>query len=416
MQSAFIKRAGLTLAIVVAGCSAGASSREPEADEATSARSSSAITYETLVDMIRSRNIASIDQLLAQPELPNTFRRGFTAVFKSQSLQYADGMNPRVIVYGEDAKLVFTFTCQTGDCVELPGGGTGPVAGGNHLELVQWRDATKSFEYRDIAFPEGGSGSPTFSDANPAICMGCHEASDPRPNFEPYNQWPGFYGGNDDGAQPDYLTPGESRDTLNRFLASGTTRPRYRHLGELVEGYNYTYSVGGKTYTDPRTAKNHNIDLNEALYFLNDDRIVDRVRKLPFYDDIKYAVLLGLGGSPFSDPLKALGQSDLAALVDRCTSAQEPASRMVQVLYGLGVDSLPWFMSFQPNLKSELIAPAFAVEGKLENGLFALDPELSAAPDQRSAKAQAGWSRILAARTPAAVTAGFQKCVADHPR
>src|SRR5262249_27278095 len=153
---------------------------------------------------------------------------------------------------------------------------------------VQWREASKSFEYRDIAFPESSGFDTTFSEANPSRCLGCHSASDPRPNWEPYNQWPGMYGGNDAGAQPERLVEGESRAKLDQFLATGPTRPRYRRLYDLVEGYNYLHDSGGVHYASPRTEKNHNIDLNEALYLLNNHRIVDRVRKVRFYGDIKH--------------------------------------------------------------------------------------------------------------------------------
>jgi hypothetical protein len=407
----------LAFAIVLAGCSGELRSGKTSTGLHTRATSPREVreaqgpSYETIVDLIGSRKLRSIDALLAQPEFSPAFRRGFTAVFRSKSIQYADPLNPRILLYGEDAKLVLAFTCATGDCVALPGSGIehGPVAGGNDLELVQWRDATKSFEYRSIAFPEAGDGDVVFSDANPMKCLGCHKATDPRPNFEPYDQWPGMYGGNDDGAQPGILTDGESRDTLDQFLATGTSRPRYRRLQELAEGYQYIYDYGGVHSVDARTAKYHNIDLNEALYLLNDERIVDRIRKLPFYDDIKYALVVGLAGAPFSDPLRALGQDDLAALVDDCASGSNEATRMIQLLHGLGVDSLPWFMSFKADVHSQLVAPAFSVEGQVTNGLVALDGDLAA--QDADARAKDGWAHLLATHS---VRDGLAKCAAEQ--
>jgi hypothetical protein len=393
-----------------AGCSSSAGS-PASSDLVASEGLSAAPSYESIVDLVRTRNIRSIDALLGQPEFPRSYLRGFTSVFKSRSIQYADPLNPRIVVYGEDAKLVLAFTCATGDCVALPGGATGPVAGGEHLEIVQWRESSKSFEYRDITFPEGNTGEVTLSEPNPQRCLACHGASDPRPNWEPYNQWPGMYGGDDDGAQPGRLVEGESRESLDRFLATGPQRPRYRWLNDLVDGYQYLYDSGGVHYAAGRTNKNHNIDLNEALYLLNDERIVDRIRKLPFYEDIKYALRLGLSGASLSDPLRALGQTELAGLVDQCTSTGEPASRVIRLLYGLGVDSLPWFLSFGPNVKSELRAPAFSVESQVENALDALDSVLTADRDELSRKALEGWTRILAARP---VHDGLARCAAEQ--
>ena len=100
--------------------------------------------------------------------------------------------------------------------------------------------------------------------------------------------------------------------------------------------------------------QNHNIDLNEAIYLLNDQRMVDRISKLSFYDDIKDALILGLDGASFSDPLRELGQKDIAKLVDGCANGPNAATRMIQLLYGLGVDSLPWFMDFAATLDSQL--------------------------------------------------------------
>jgi hypothetical protein len=278
--------------------------------------------------------------------------------------------------------------------------------------MVQWRDDSKSFEYRDITFPEGAAGTPVFSEANPQQCLGCHTASDPRPNWEPYNQWPGAYGGNDDGAQPAYLTPGESRAELDQFLQTGEARPRYRHLTDLVGGYQYVYTYGGKTYEDARTAVNHNIDLNEALYLLNDARIADRIGKLPFYEDIKHAIILGLEDGAPSDPLHAIGETALGSLLDQCAHSDQEASRVIKLLYGLGVDSLPLFMSFQPSLDSELVAPAFAVEGKVENYLFDADPTLRQNEVARDTLAQDGWKRLLASQP--AVRDSIAKCASER--
>jgi hypothetical protein len=151
--------------------------------------------------------------------------------------------------------------------------------------------------------------------------------------------------------------------------------------------------------------------LNEALYLLNDQRIVDRLRKLPFYEDIKYALMLGLGGAPLSDPLSALGQTDIAALVDRCTASERPASRTIKLLHALGADSLPWFMSFGSSLESELVAPAFSVEYKVTGELTALDADLTADHDVLEQRAQDGWTRILA---NAAVQEGLAMCAAGR--
>jgi hypothetical protein len=393
-RSALGRRAGIAALILAGGCASASGNTGLEGESGSALRTSVPLTYEALVDLVQTRNLRSVDALLGQPEFSRSFLRGFTSVFQSRSIQHADPDNPRIIVYGEDAKLILAFTCAVGDC----SGQSGTVQGGDRLEIIQWREASKSFELRDITFPEAAAGDATFSEANPARCLGCHEASDPRPNFEPYNMWPGMYGGNDDGAQPGRLVDGESRDALDRFLQSAPQRPRYRHLTDLVASYQYVYDYNGVHDVEPRTDKTHNIDFNEAVYLLNDERITDRIRKLPFYEDIKHALRLGLSGASLSDPLRAIGQGDLAALVDRCATGTEPVSRVIQLLHGLGVDSLPLFLSLGSSPKSELRAPGFGVESQVENALDAVDPDLQADRDELEQKAQAGWTRLLASR------------------
>jgi hypothetical protein len=403
-----VRAAATAFAVFVAGCAAasGPDDLPASSDARIETRASSPITYESLVEMIRARQLSTIDAVLAQPELTRSFRRGFTAVFASKSIQHADPLNPRIILYGIDATLILAFTCATGDC-----GDATSVAGADHLEMIQWRDETKSFELRDIDFHEGQPGPATFSEANPPRCLACHEASDPRPNWEPYNQWPGIYGGDDDGAQPEHATPGESRADLDRFLTTGPQRSRYRQLYDLVGGYQYIYDYGGKHYTDSRTASHHNIDLNEAVYLLNDQRIVDRIRRLPFYGDIKHALVLGLGGGRLSDPLRAIGHDDVAALVDRCATGQHAASRIVQLLHGLGAESLPWFMSLGSSVESELAAPSLTVESKVSGELIAGDADLSLDYAERSRRAAEGWSHLLATLP---VSEGLTKCASGR--
>ena len=115
-------------AVIVSGCSSLAPDEKPAATTAAGDTTDTAVTYESLVDMIRTRNLTTIDAVLAQPEFTNSFRRSFTAVFRSRSIQHADPANPRIILYGGGcATLVLAFTCQGGDCTRAAG--AGPVQG-----------------------------------------------------------------------------------------------------------------------------------------------------------------------------------------------------------------------------------------------------------------------------------------------
>ena len=106
----------------------------------------------------------------------------FTLMRHSQSLQKADPLNPRAIVFGPDAKFIFTFT----DAAQV---------GGDKIEVLHFRDEITSFELREIVFSNDKA---EVSEANPAACLQCH-GTHPRPIWSAYDVWPGAYGEDDDG-------------------------------------------------------------------------------------------------------------------------------------------------------------------------------------------------------------------------
>ena len=313
------------------------------------------MTYSKLIAILQdsSRHIRSIDDLLGQPEFSSEYRAGFTMMYKSRSLQYADPMNPRVILYGEDSKLIMAMTCAPGDCI----GRSGPVRRETSLEIIHWEDATKSFEFRSVEFPESDvSGSVVISEANPKLCMGCHMGPDPRPNWEPYPTWQGAYGGNDDHLYGNLLSD-ESRQQLDQFLSTAERRPRYRHLVNLVSGYQDDGA---------RDKKQHNIDFTETVTHLNIERILTRLPLSQYYQDLKYPIYLHTKGMFFDLQLKNAGFGELADLMQHCIhpmySGAAPefpsvTSTIIRLYHALGEPSLPWFLSFEPNVKSEMVSP-----------------------------------------------------------
>src|SRR5579884_502312 len=60
-----------------------------------------------LRDLINSKNIESIESLLAS--LPEEYKLFFTLVYSSKSAQGATPENPRAILFGRDGKLILTF-------------------------------------------------------------------------------------------------------------------------------------------------------------------------------------------------------------------------------------------------------------------------------------------------------------------
>lgn len=336
-----------------------------------------------------SRNIRSVDQLLEQPEISKSFRSHYTLMFNSRSLQGADGLNPRAIIYGQDAKLVMTFNAAPGDRV----GSDGDLRGANALEVMNWVEETHSFEFHSITFPEQSSqGSVQISETNPRICMACHMGPDPRPNWSPYFTWPGAYGGNDDYVG-NHSADGEDREQLAQFLKTAGTRPRYRALENLADGF---------TPGDSGDRQKHNTVFTAHLSKLNAARIFSRIKQKPYYDDIKYAVDLQVHGlHRFSKELEQAGLTEISELADDCTrpkysgprpTFQTNVSEVVRLFAAFDPADISWFMTFGPTLKDELVSPG-SVEQDFIDAIQTQDPTLKYEPDEL-ARAAAGWVRL----------------------
>ena len=190
--------------------------------------------YEDLTKLIKTENIKSVEDLI--PRLPIDMRSNFTLMYKSQSLQQADKLHPRVIMFGKDAKLTCTY------------GGNPSLKGFDSLECYQYRKITKTFDFREVVFPndENGLASVVFSESNrqavgTSRCTACH-GKDPRPNWEPYSDWIGAYGSHDDSffhadtSRGDFdqtafnkFLDGEAEDFLV-FKAAAVKMTRYKNL------------------------------------------------------------------------------------------------------------------------------------------------------------------------------------------
>jgi ankyrin repeat protein len=170
--------------------------------------------YERLVEIIQACDVRSINKLL--PLLPVRYRSNYVTAYSTFAAQDASPDYPQVVFTGRDGKLLMAFN------------GHPSQLGYRNLELIQFRDETKSFELRVIQFPRRPSqpgARPVFSEANPIKCLGCHGTT-PRPLWDTWTVWPGKFNGVQDepyaGEQP----------YIERF-ARNRHRGRYRHLPEL---------------------------------------------------------------------------------------------------------------------------------------------------------------------------------------
>src|SRR6266700_4996759 len=116
--------------------------------------------FDALRGIIVDYHVRSVEQLL--PLLSPALRSGFVLVFDSRSVQEASLLDPRVLLFGNDARFIISFN------------GEARQRGFDVVETMEFDDASASFELREIRFPGGAGDEVDFSQANPARCAVCH--------------------------------------------------------------------------------------------------------------------------------------------------------------------------------------------------------------------------------------------------
>lgn len=166
-------------------CSAGADYRsvDPDYDDQINFDSFRTAIENSFREGPRKR--AKIDTIEEALNLvPKKFFDFHVLVYRSRSLQKASYLFPRAIVFGRSGKFTLAFN------------GHPSQRGYKQIEMIQFREKTNRWELRSATFEQGKA--PVFSEPNPRRCLECHQSPtradvDPRPNWEPYNFWPGVY-------------------------------------------------------------------------------------------------------------------------------------------------------------------------------------------------------------------------------
>jgi hypothetical protein len=179
--------------------------------------------FASLQWLLSHQDIGSVEELLAA--LPAAQRNRYALVFESRSLQGASAENPRVILYGPDARFIVTFNGSPGQ------------RGFRVVETMEFDEDSKQFRLRELLFPEAAAGPDrvVVSELNPERCARCHGAP-ARPVWDTFPLWPGAY-----GERYRARLSAREREGLSAFLALQPTHPRYRQLLEV------------KRFADPQT-------------------------------------------------------------------------------------------------------------------------------------------------------------------
>jgi hypothetical protein len=190
------------------------------------------------------RPVDSVAELV--PLLPEELRRNFTFVYDSRSPFKAaiTPQKPRVILFTDDARLVLTFI----------GDDTQP--GADLLETMSFDDAQAKFVFNAYLLPaaERRAWRPSAAEAN---CQRCHGA-DPRPIYDSYPLWPGYYGAVLDTFPRDRLGEKERRNYAE-FTANAAKTGVYKDLIRPT-------GTPVAPFLDPKLFKDSTIELDPALF------------------------------------------------------------------------------------------------------------------------------------------------------
>lgn len=233
-------------------------------------------------EALAQKKFNSVETFLAwvEKEFPAHLRH-YTLAHQSDSLQEASPEDPRVLAFGPDAKLIFTFN------------GSPEQKGFERVEFMEFKDSRKGeaplsrFDFRELIPRDGAL---ALSEVNPARCMQCHTTSRV-PIFEQYDFWENFYGQEDDtifDLSEKYARIHEDskinkrklleNERYQKFQKLQPHHARYRYLkppeGSPVSPYSRVYRNGDYRFRP-------NLALTKALSEYNTLRIVDEMLSRP---------------------------------------------------------------------------------------------------------------------------------------
>jgi hypothetical protein len=256
------------------------------------------VSYEWLTEKMKLTKAQTLESTLEL--IPREFYNNYVLVYRSRSLQDASSLFPRAIVFGKSSRFIMAFN------------GHEKQKGFNNLEIIQFRETTHRWEFREITFSQNNL--PVFSEANPKKCLECHQSPkrinvDPRPNWEPYNFWPGVYASVDDKIEPvlkpdhqKYLNGDSSQthSTVSRFLPQDMIliEEQSHELDNLIKFEEKIKPTHNRYKYFSAFNTRGPLNITKSLVTLNMQRVARIMREElgDLFDVYKYTIL-GLGGA-----------------------------------------------------------------------------------------------------------------------
>ncbi len=229
------------------------------------------VTSDWLKSVLDQKSVTSVEEILQI--LPADYRKSYTLMHSSNSLQEAEFQKPRIIFYGPDASLLMGV-----------GNGDPNLMGHDTIEMIQFDRKTNAFRFSLASRDDDGR----FRVKEAVGCTGCHHP-DLRPNWAAYSHWPGAYGADDDRPGGELSDPKEVQQLVT-FLKGADQHPRYRYLENLQK--NYAPITGGRPGDSPKTrfSAAPNFRFSFRLSQHNFRRMTRILMGHPEYSRYKYAI------------------------------------------------------------------------------------------------------------------------------
>lgn len=249
------------------------------------------VTYENLKTLAERPDVRN--QMDFINSLPAGTLQNFTFTYKSESAQGAGVSRefPGVIRSSSDGKLVVRYTCDESKSTY------------GKVEVLTFDDKTKKYKMADFDFQKPVN--PHKVTENPKTCMRCHNpggpdsAPDPRPNWQPYDQWNGFYGSQDDafgvnstsGIKHSQEELDLEKSDYQSFRLKQKDNPCYSSLPWPKDGGEPIFPYS-KTKIGSDLARRPGLKITVTQCHLAAQRLARRISSKPEYKYIKYALAM----------------------------------------------------------------------------------------------------------------------------
>lgn len=240
----------------------------------TAAASADGMDFQSLQALIEHDRIDAIEQLLEA--LPSDYRSHYVLIFSSRSPKKGSMRDPRVILYGTDARFILSFN------------GNPAEEGYQDLETAEFDAQQDRFLFREVHFSTTGKSAARveYSPINPVECLSCH-GTPARPVWDTSPLWPGAY-----GERYGSNLSAVERAGIREFLRQQPTHPRYRTLiGTERFAYRSTFVPDARSEYMGDAPEPPNAEFTQLLNALNMRVIAAEVTRHARYAAYRYALL-----------------------------------------------------------------------------------------------------------------------------